>query len=188
LSRSLENDLPAQIQTLTDQLYNQIGISADVFKGTANQEQQLIYNKKVLKPILDLIELEFTRKFLTPTARTQGQKIGYFIDAFDMVTPTEVGEMANALSRNEILSSNEFRSILGFKPNDSERSDQLINKNMPINQVDPNATGNSPDGEEGRNFNAEIDELERMLDDDDSNDEPSESEKLLQRLSNEIGE
>lgn len=139
LGRSLENDLPAQIQTLTDQLYNQIGISADVFKGTANQEQQLIYNKKVLKPILDLIELEFTRKFLTPTARTQGQKIGYFIDAFDMVTPTEVGEMANALSRNEILSANEFRSILGFKPNDSERSDQLINKNMPINQVDPNA-------------------------------------------------
>lgn len=143
LGRSLENDLPAQIQTLTDQLYNQIGISADVFKGTANQEQQLIYNKKVLKPILDLIELEFTRKFLTPTARTQGQKIGYFIDAFDMVTPTEVGEMANALSRNEILSSNEFRSILGFKPNDSERSDQLINKNMPINQVDPNASSNS---------------------------------------------
>ncbi len=142
LGRSLENDLPAQIQTLTDQLYNQIGISADVFKGTANQEQQLVYNKKVLKPILDLIELEFTRKFLTPTARTQGQKIGYFIDAFDMVTPTEVGEMANALSRNEILSSNEFRSILGFKPNDSERSDQLINKNMPINQVDPNAFSN----------------------------------------------
>lgn len=142
LGRSLENDLPAQIQTLTDQLYNQIGISADVFKGTATQEQQLVYNKKVLKPILDLIELEFTRKFLTPTARTQGQKIGYFIDAFDMVTPTEVGEMANALSRNEILSSNEFRSILGFKPNDSARSDQLINKNMPINQVDPNANAN----------------------------------------------
>lgn len=153
LGRSLENDLPAQIQTLTDQLYNQIGISADVFKGTANQEQQLVYNKKVLKPILDLIELEFTRKFLTPTARTQGQKIGYFIDAFDMVTPTEVGEMANALSRNEILSSNEFRSILGFKPNDSERSDQLINKNMPINQVDPNAFSNQrPPAEE---FNSE---------------------------------
>lgn len=139
LGRAIENDLPLQIQTLTDQLYNQIGISADVFKGTANQEQMLVYNKKVLKPILDLIELEFTRKFLTPTARTQGQKIGYFIDAFDMVTPGEVGDMANALSRNEILSANEFRSILGYKPNNSERSDQLINKNMPINQVDPSA-------------------------------------------------
>lgn len=189
LSRALENDLPSQIQTLTDQLYNQIGISADVFKGVANQEQQLIYNKKVLKPILDTIELEFTRKFLTPTARTQGQKIGYFIDAFDMVTPTEVGEMANALSRNEILSSNEFRSILGFKPNDSERSDQLINKNIPIDKIDPNAAGNKPEGDEGRDFNAELDSLERMLNDDgDDDDQPSESEKLLHRLSREIGE
>lgn len=139
MNRAIENDLPAQIQTLTDQLYNQIGISSEVFKGTANQEQLLLYNKKVLKPILDLIELEFTRKFLTPTARTQGQKIAYFIDAFDMVTPTEVGEMANSLSRNEILSANEFRSILGYRPNNSERSNQLINKNLPIDQVDPNA-------------------------------------------------
>lgn len=187
LGRSLDNDLPAQIQTLTDQLYNQIGISADVFKGVASQEQQLVYNKKVLKPILDLIELEFTRKFLTPTARTQGQKIGYFIDAFDMVTPSEVGEMANSLSRNEILSANEFRSILGFKPNDSERSDQLINKNMPISQVDPNASKDESDNE-SQDFNAEIDDLEKMLYEDDDTDEPSESEKILNRLSKEIGE
>lgn len=142
INRPIENDLPAQIQALTDQLYNQIGISADVFKGVANQEQMLLYNKKVLKPILDLIELEFTRKFLTPTARTQGQKIAYFIDAFDLVTPDEVGNMANAFSRNEILSANEFRAILGYKPNDAPRSDQLINKNIPINQIDPNAIMN----------------------------------------------
>jgi len=164
LGKSLENDLPSQIQTLTDQLYNQIGISSEVFKGTASQEQQLIYNKKVLKPILDNIELEFTRKFLTPTARTQGQKVGYFIDAFEMVTPTEVGEMANALSRNEILSSNEFRAILGYKPNDSERSDQLINKNMPINQVDPDANNGSD-----QDIDTALDELESMLNDTESN-------------------
>lgn len=184
LSRPLENDLPAQIQTLTDQLYNQIGISSTVFQGTANQEQTLVYNKKVLKPILDLIELEFTRKFLTPTARTQGQKIGYFIDAFDMVTPGEVGEMANSLSRNEILSANEFRSILGYKPNDEPRSDQLINKNMPINQVDPNTNslGNTNDTNEQTNSD-ELDELEKMLDDID---EPSESEKILASLQHEI--
>jgi len=167
LGRSLENDLPAQIQTLTDQLYNQIGISADVFKGTASQEQQLIYNKKVLKPILDLIELEFTRKFLTPTARTQGQKIGYFIDAFDMVTPTEVGEMANALSRNEILSANEFRSILGYRPNDSERSDQLINKNMPIQTVDPSVVAQKEESDDTIN-QEEIDEEIKKLDEMDS--------------------
>jgi len=164
LSKPLENDLPSQIQTLTDQLYNQIGISADVFKGVASQEQMLVYNKKVLKPILDLIELEFTRKFLTPTARTQGQKIGYFIDAFDMVTPDEVGNMANALSRNEILSANEFRSILGFKPNDSERSDQLINKNMPINTVDPNAAqGGAPANNETNGADNSTDKLSQML-------------------------
>ena len=186
INRAIENDLPAQIQTLTDQLYNQIGISSEVFKGTSNQEQLLLYNKKVLKPILDLIELEFTRKFLTPTARTQGQKIAYFIDAFDMVTPTEVGEMANSLSRNEILSANEFRSILGYRPNDSERSNQLINKNLPIDQVDPNAR--KAEGDENRNFSAELDELQKMLDEDDDNDEPSESEKILKQLSHELGE
>ena len=150
LNRAIENDLPQQIQTLTDQLYNQIGISSDVFKGTANKEQMQIYNKKVLKPILDLIQLEFTRKFLTPTARTQGQKIAYFIDAFDLVTPDEVGEMANAFSRNEILSSNEFRSILGFKPDANPRSDQLVNKNInPIKPIEGaiSESGNAEDSE-----------------------------------------
>ena len=197
LSRPLENDLPSQIQTLTDQLYNQIGISADVFKGVANQEQMLVYNKKVLKPILDLIELEFTRKFLTPTARTQGQKIGYFIDAFDMVTPDEVGNMANSLSRNEILSANEFRSILGYKPNDSERSDQLINKNMPINTVDPNAAQNASTPEAGsEQTNAtsdklsqllgsgDLDELESMLNEGDGDFD--ETERMLDELEKEL--
>ena len=200
LSRPLENDLPSQIQTLTDQLYNQIGISADVFKGVANQEQMLVYNKKVLKPILDLIELEFTRKFLTPTARTQGQKIGYFIDAFDMVTPDEVGNMANSLSRNEILSANEFRSILGFKPNDSERSDQLINKNMPINTVDPNAAQNGQSNPNDQNASSngnqtndqlssmlgsgDLDELESMLSEGDGDFD--ETERLLDELEKEL--
>ena len=194
INRAIENDLPAQIQSLTDQLYNQIGISADIFKGTANQEQTLVYNKKVLKPILDLIELEFTRKFLTPTARSQGQKIAYFIDAFDMVTPGEVGEMANSLSRNEILSANEFRSILGYKPNDSERSDQLINKNMPINQVDPNymndQNGNLESLEnrlkEVNGQISELDELEALLNTDDSDDKMSESERILTRLQKDL--
>ena len=180
LNRALENDLPTQIQALTEQLYNQIGISADVFKGVANQEQMLVYNKKVLKPILDLIELEFTRKFLTPTARTQGQKIGYFIDAFDMVTPDEVGNMANSLSRNEILSANEFRSILGYKPNDSERSDQLINKNMPISQVNPNLQTNMPGDSKSNVTPSDVDKV--------NSDESSETERLLEQLSKELGE
>ncbi len=186
LGHAIENDLPQQIQALTDQLYNQIGLSADVFKGTANAEQMLFYNKKVLKPILDTIELEFTRKFLTPTARTQGQKVAYYLDVFDLVTVDEVANMANAFSRNEILSANEFRAILGFKANDDPRSDQLINKNMPINQVDPSVAGGQGDGS-NVDFNGELDELEQMLNDDDYGDEPSKSEKLLEQLQHEIG-
>ncbi len=157
LNRAIENDLPQQIDSLMNQLYSQIGISPEVFNGTANPQQMLIYNKKVLKPILDLIELEFTRKFLTPTARTQGQKIAYYIDAFDLVTVDEVADMANAFSRNEILSANEFRAILGFKANDDPRSDQLINKNMPIDQVDPNFAQN-PDAVYDEGYAEETDE------------------------------
>lgn len=179
LGRAIESDLPEQIEKLTEQLYNQIGISGDVFKGTANSEQMLVYNKKVLKPILDTIELEFTRKFLTPTARTQGQKIKYYMDAFDMVTATEVGEMANSLSRNEILSANEFRSILGYKPNDDPRSDQLINKNIPINKIDPNAVA--------QNQNAPVSNNEDISE-QDPNAQLSQSEKILQQMLDELGD
>ena len=195
LNRAIENDLPAQIQTLTDQLYNQIGISADVFKGIANQEQMLVYNKKVLKPILDLIELEFTRKFLTPTARTQGQKIAYFIDAFDMVTPDEVGAMANSLSRNEILSANEFRSILGFKPNDEPRSDQLINKNMPVKDIagaqaqTNQQVDNGSENQNGTTANGsgnELSDLEAMLNDSANDTSLDDTEALLDQLEQEL--
>ena len=195
LNRAIENDLPAQIQTLTDQLYNQIGISADVFKGIANQEQMLVYNKKVLKPILDLIELEFTRKFLTPTARTQGQKIAYFIDAFDMVTPDEVGAMANSLSRNEILSANEFRSILGFKPNDEPRSDQLINKNMPVKDIagaqaqTGQQVDNGSENQNGTTANGsgnELSDLEAMLNDSANDTSLDDTEALLDQLEQEL--
>lgn len=188
LGRSIENDLPEQIEKLQEQLYNQIGISGEVFKGTASSEQMLFYNKKVLKPILDTIELEFSRKFLTPTARTQGQRVKYYIDAFDLVTVDEVANMANAFSRNEILSANEFRGILGYKSNDDPRSDQLINKNMPIQTVDPSvAGGRGQSDEEGHDFNAELDELEQMLN-DDGYDEDSESEKLLKQMNKQLGE
>lgn len=189
LGRSIESDLPEQIDKLTEQLYNQIGISGDVFRGTANAEQMLVYNKKVCKPILDTIELEFTRKFLTPTARTQGQKIKYYLDAFDLVTPEEIGNLSNSLSRNEILSANEFRAILGFKPNDDPRSDQLINKNMPIQTVDPTVAGGKGSEEGSDDFNGQLDELERMLDEDGDGipDQPSESEKILEQLNKQLG-
>ena len=189
LNRAIENDLPQQVEALTNQLYSQIGIGPEVFTGNANPQQMLVYNKKVLKPILDLLELEFTRKFLTPTARTQGQRIKHYVDAFDLVTVDEVANMANAFSRNEILSANEFRGILGFKANDNPRSDQLINKNMPINQVDPNAMAleNTNDANEMANSDQELDDLEKMLDELDNFDDLSESEKILADLQHEVG-
>ena len=137
LNRAIENDLPKQISDLTNQLYAQLGVSEEVFKGTASQEQMLIYNNKVLEPILSVISLEFTRKFLTPTARTQGQKITYHMDPFRLVPVSPLADIADAFTRNEILSSNEFRATIGFKAFDDPRSDQLINKNIPTEQISP---------------------------------------------------
>lgn len=192
LNRSIENDLPNQIATLTEQLYNQIGISGEVFKGTANQEQNLIYNKKVLKPILDTIELEFTRKFLTPTARTQGQKIAYYIDAFDLVTPDEVANMANAFSRNEILSANEVRAILGFKASDNPRSDELINKNMPVDKIAPGTSGQNQNGSSAGSLadqlgGSDLDGLEDLLNEANDNGDFDETERLLDELESQLG-
>lgn len=201
LNRALENDLPQQIQDLTNQLYDQIGFGVDVFKGTANGEQMLVYNKKVLKPILDSIELEFTRKFLTITARSQGQRVSYFIDAFDLVTVDEVANMTNSLTRNEVLSSNEVRAILGLKPSDNPRSDQLINKNLPIDQVDPEFAMQNQNGsfdEYKDNLQnqlndvdsqlSDLDDLEAMLDGSDKyvDSKKSESEIILEQLQKEL--
>lgn len=188
LNRAIENDLPQQIDALTNQLYAQIGISAEVFNGTATPQQMLLYNKKVLKPILDLIELEFTRKFLTQTARTQGQKVAYYIDAFDLVTVDEVANMANAFGRNEILSPNEIRAILGFKANDNPKSDELINRNMPNNAGMMAAQEAGQSGTSGANDIAaalgggDIDELESMLNDSENDGDLDETERMLNEL------
>lgn len=189
LNRAIENDLPQQIEYLTNQLYSQIGIGAEVFNGTASPQQMLIYNKKVLKPILDLIEQEFTRKFLTKTARTQGQKVSYYIDAFDLVTADEVANMANAFGRNEILSPNEVRAILGFKANDDPKSDELSNRNMPSNNTQPILQSNSTDASLTEALGGgEIDELEALLNDTENDTDLDETERLLDELDASLNE
>lgn len=177
LNRTIENDLPMQIKELTNQLYSQLGVGEEVFKGTANQEQMLIYNNKVLEPILSIIQLEFTRKFLTPTARTQGQKITYHQDPFRLVPVGQLADIADKFTRNEILSSNEFRATIGFKASDDPRSDQLVNKNIPTEQINPSLL------EENQNGNADS-----SLAETNSVDELSETEKILNDLLKEIGE
>lgn len=184
LNRAIDNDLVAQINDLTNQLYNQLGVSEEVFKGTANQEQMLLYNNKVLEPILSTIQLEFTRKFLTPTARTQGQKIAYHQDPFRLVPVAQLADIADKLTRNEVLSSNEVRATIGFKASDDPRSDQLINKNIPTEQINPELVNGNQNG----GYDSQLDELEMMLDEgyEGPNDELSESERLLYELDDEI--
>lgn len=130
LNRPVENNLMSQIEYLTRMFYNQLGLSEEVFNGTADDKQDLNYQNQTIEPMLDAITKEMTRKFLTKTARTQGQAIIFFRDPFKMVPARELADIADKLTRNEILSSNEVRSIIGYRPSDDPRADQLVNKNI----------------------------------------------------------
>lgn len=130
LNRSLDNNLTAQIEYLTTMLYNQLGMTEEVFKGTADEQTTLNYHNRTIEPILTTIVLEFRRKFLSKTARSQKQSIMFFRDPFKLVPVEKLAEIADKLTRNEILSSNELRSIIGYKPVDDPRAEELRNKNL----------------------------------------------------------
>lgn len=132
LNRASENNLLAQVEYLTNMLYSQLGVSEDVFSGKANGEVLLNYYNRTVEPIVTSIIEEIRRKFLTKTARTQGQTIMGFKDVLKLVPATEMAELANSFTRNEILTSNEIRSVLGIKPSSAPQADELRNKNMPI--------------------------------------------------------
>lgn len=130
LNRAVENTLWEQVEKLTERLYNQLGLTKAVFDGTADEQALINYNNRTVEPILATICDEFERKFLTQTARTQHHAIKYFMDPFKLVPVSQLAEIADKLGRNEILSSNEFRAIIGYKPVDTERANELINKNV----------------------------------------------------------
>lgn len=130
LNRSLENNLQAQVEYQTGQLYGQLGITENIIKGIADEQETLNYYNRTIEPILSAITDEMKRKFLTKTARSQNQSIMFFRDPFKLVPINSIAEMADKFTRNEILSSNEVRGIIGFKPVDDERADQLRNKNL----------------------------------------------------------
>ena len=132
LNRPSENNLLAQVTYLTNMLYSQLGISEDVFSGKANGETLLNYYNRTVEPIVTSIIEEMRRKFLTKTARTQGQTIMGFKDVLKLVPATEMAELADSFTRNEILTSNEIRSVLGIKPSTAPQADELRNKNMPV--------------------------------------------------------
>lgn len=146
LNRPIGNNLLDQITYLTEVLYNQLGISEDVFSGKASEATMANYFNRTVEPIVDAITDEMRRKFLTKTARTQGQTIMGFKDILRLIPANEIAEMADSLTRNEILTSNEIRGIIGIKPSNDPAADELRNKNISLPK-DENSFGKEPQEE-----------------------------------------
>lgn len=130
LNRSIENNLLGQIEYLTKTLYSQLGFTEEVFTGTADEKTMLNYNNRTIEPILSAITDEIKRKWLTKTARSQQQSIMFFRDPFKLVPIEKMADIADKFTRNEILSANEMRGIVGFKPVQDPRADELRNSNL----------------------------------------------------------
>lgn len=130
LNRPAENNLLKQIEYLTNQLYAQLGLTPAIFDGTADEEAMLNYHNRTIAPILQTWVESIQRTFLTRTAVTQGQRIRFFRDPFKLVPVGKMAEIADKFTRNEILSSNEIRGIIGFHPSDDPKADKLINSNL----------------------------------------------------------
>lgn len=130
LNRAVENNLMSQVEYLTNLLYSQLGITQEIMNGSANEATMLNYYNRTIEPILSAIVDEMKRKFLTKTARTQGQSIQFYRDPFKLVPINNVAEIADKFTRNEIMTSNEIRQAIGMKPSDNPKADQLINSNI----------------------------------------------------------
>lgn len=130
LNRPVENNLMSQIEYLTSMLYSQLGITQGVLDGTADEKTMLNYYNRTIEPILSAIAEEMRRKFLTKTARSQRQSIEYFRDPFKLVPVSEIAEIADKMTRNEIMTSNEIRQEIGMKPSEDPKADELRNKNL----------------------------------------------------------
>lgn len=130
LNRSVNNNLMTQIEYLTSMLYSQLGITQSILDGTADEKTMLNYNNRTIEPIISAIVDEMKRKFLTKTARSQLQSISFFRDPFKLVPVNDIAEIADKFTRNEIMTSNEIRQVVGMKPSDDPRADELRNKNL----------------------------------------------------------
>lgn len=139
LNRPIENNLMKQIEYLTSMLYSQLGITQEILAGTADEKTMLNYYTRTIEPIVSAIADEINRKFLTKTARTQGQSIEFFRDPFKLVPVNQLAEIADKFTRNEILTSNEIRQIVGRKPSSDPKADQLVNSNIsqPTQEIPP---------------------------------------------------
>lgn len=158
LNRSVENNLMKQVEYLTNQLYSQLGITQAILDGTADDKTMLNYYNRTIEPIVAAIVDEMKRKFLTKTARTQRQSIQFFRDPFKLVPVNDIAEIADKFTRNEIMTSNEIRQIVGMRPSDNPKADELRNSNI---SQQKNDLTNQPYGtgeeyyEEGESQNGE---------------------------------
>ena len=130
LNRSVENNLMKQIEYLTSMLYSQLGITQSILDGTADEKTMLNYYNRTIEPILSAIVDEMKRKFLTKTARTKNKSIKFFRDPFKLVPISEIAEITDKFTRNEVASSNEMRQVIGWKPSDDPKADELRNSNI----------------------------------------------------------
>lgn len=160
LNRSLDNNLWTQVKELTAQLYSQLGVTPSILDGTADEATRINYFNSTIAPICSAITDEFERKFLTKTARTQGQSIIYFRDPFKLVPVSQLADIADKFTRNEIMTSNELRGEIGYKPVNDPKADMLMNKNL--NMTEEQAAeiyGGNPAGAEAGSNPSLIDGL-----------------------------
>lgn len=148
LNRSLDSNLMKQIEYLTNMLYSQLGITQSILDGTADDKTMMNYFSRTIEPIVFAIVCEMRRKFLSKTARTQKQSIFYFRDPFKLVPVTELADIADKLTRNEIASSNEMRQKMGWKPSSDPKADELRNKNLSAPAEDEQSLNNQQITEE----------------------------------------
>lgn len=158
LNRSLDNNLMKQIEYLTSMAYAQLGITQEVMDGTADEKTMMNYYERSIEPVVSAIVDGMKRTFLTKTARSQGQSIMFFRDPFKLVPATELAEIADKMTRNEIMSKNEFRQKLGMKPSSDPKADQLINSNLNHPEQPPKTSGTATEKSEegGKSQNGEL--------------------------------
>jgi hypothetical protein len=146
LNRPVENNLMKQIEYLTNMLYSQLGITQAILDGTADEKTMLNYYNRTIEPILSAIVDEMRRKFLTKTARSQRQTIAFFRDPFKLVPVNDIAEIADKFTRNEIMTSNEIRQVIGMKPSDDPNADVLRNKNLSPSKEEMSVLGKNSSG------------------------------------------
>lgn len=164
LNRSLENNLLEQTQKLTEQLFSQLGLTNEILNGTANEETMINYYNRTISPILSAITEEMKRKFLSKTARSQGQSIMFFRDPFKLAPISTIADVGDKFKRNEIMSTNELRSKLGMKPRPEQQANAVVNPNMPMQDTMAGQIQNEEADPEAEEQLAALDENDKQLD------------------------